>query len=216
MRTQPLLILLTLTGLAATAAAEPANWSASWLFGTAWNVPGRLEIRQSGQDDLVFDAEFATRPFEQPLYWAVRINRQQGRHAWSLELHHHKLVLENPPPEVGSFSITHGTNIVSVQHAWLRPRWRHLLLAGVVIAHPENTVRGRKLPEEGGIFGVGYQLAGPALGVGAGARVPLTGWLDLDLEARITAAWLEVDVVDGRATHTNLALHFLVGPRIGF
>ena len=211
-----ILVLLALAGLSLPAAAADTGWSAEFLLGGAWNASTEVEISQSGHPDLVFDADFATEPFTQPRYWALRFNHHRTGRLWSLELLHHKLIMRDPPPEVADFSITHGTNIISLQHAWLRPRWRFLVLAGVVVAHPENTVRGLKLPEEGGLFGVGYQVTGPALGAGVGAHLELNGWLDLNAEARLMVAWLRVDVVDGRASFTNLAAHLLLGPRVRF
>jgi hypothetical protein len=212
MRPTNILIVALLLAGAVPACADDTRWSAEFLLGAAWNATTPVKITQAGQPDLEFDADFRTDPFEQPLYWALRFNHHRQGRIWSLELHHHKLILKNPPPEVKDFSITHGTNIVSLQHAWLRPRWRYLVLAGVVVAHPENTVRGLKLPEDE----VGYQLTGPALGAGVGAHLALTSWLDLNGEARVTVAWIRVDVVDGRASFTNLAFHLLLGPRVRF
>lgn len=209
-------ILLALAILSSPASAGDTGWSAEFLLGGAWNAGSEVTIAQSGQPDLVFDTDFATDPFAQPLYWALRFNHHRPGRIWSLELHHHKLIMQDPPPEVADFSITHGTNIVSVQHAWLRPGWRFMALAGVVVAHPENTVRGLKLPEEGGLFGAGYQVTGPALGAGAGTHLELTDWLDLTAEARLVVAWIRVDVVDGRASFTNVAAHLLLGPRVRF
>ncbi len=37
---------------------------------------------------------------------------------------------------------------------------------GAVLAHPESMVRGRTLPESGGLFGLGYHIAGPVLSAG--------------------------------------------------
>ena len=216
MNGKSILLLLALAVLAVPASASDTGWSAEFLLGGAWNAGSGLKITQSGHPDLEFDADFATDPFAQPLYWALRFNHHRPGRIWSLELLHHKLILQDPPPEVAEFSITHGTNIVSLQHAWLRPRWRFMALAGLVVAHPENTVRGLKLPEEGGLFGVGYQVTGPALGAGVGAHITLTDWLDLNAEARLIAAWIRVDVVDGRASFTNLAAHLLLGPRVRF
>lgn len=194
--------------------AGAAEWTAELFFAGAANADSRLEIEQAGEPDLDFTARWATRPFEQPLSWALRLGREGERHGWALELYHHKIYLENGPPEVESFSVTHGTNLITVQHAWIRPRWCFRALAGVVVAHPENTVRGRRWPEDGGLFGKGYHLAGPVLGGGAGVTLPVAGPLGLAAELRLTHAWLSVDVVEGKARTRNLAVHFLLGPRL--
>ncbi len=209
-------VLFLLTVLLAFAAVARADWSAELLGGGAWNAHNDLHITQEGQPDLVFPAAFETRPFEQPLYWALRLNLHRGDRLWSLELNHHKLILTEGPPEVTGFSVTHGTNILSVQHAWLRPRWRAMVQAGVVVAHPESTVRGLRFDESGGMFGAGYHVAGPAVGVGVGSHLALTDWLGLNAEMRLTAAWLDLGVAQGSANHTNVALHVLLGPRVRF
>ncbi|MCP4571325.1 MAG: hypothetical protein GY838_03165 [bacterium] len=217
MRTPCLLLLLALTGCALTAWAGPdTGWSAEFLAGAAWNNRSNLDIVQAGHEDLDMDAEFVTEPWREPLYWALRLNRHLPGRTWSLELHHHKLILNNPPPEVDYFNVTHGTNIVSLQHAWVRPRWRYMVQAGVIIARPENSVRGLRAPENGGLFGGGYFLTGPALGAGVGTHLPLTDWLDFDAEARVTVVWVEVDVVGGQAEFRNTGLHLLMGPRVRF
>jgi hypothetical protein len=213
MRTR-IIVLLATTVLAASATA--GSWSAELLTGAPLNASSELRIRQAGHPDLVFDADWVSEPFGQPLYWALRLNRHLERRTWSIELHHHKLILDNPPPEVDYFNVTHGTNIVSLQHAWLRRNWRFMAQAGVIIARPENSVRGRRAPETGGLFGGGYFVTGPALGAGVGGHLPLADWLDLDAEARVTMVWIDVDVVDGEASFRNLGLHLLVGPRVRF
>jgi len=123
---------------------------------------------------------------------------------------------EPGPPEVQAFSISHGLNYLTAQHEWLCPHWRFFAAAGIAIAHRENTVRGRRLDETGGLFDAGYELTGPVLGLGAATTIELPGPVQLRLEARILRSWVEVDVVEGRARTSNLALHLLVGPRLGF
>lgn len=209
-----LLVIIAMMGVPTV--ARGTDHTAELLLGGAWNADSSLRIVQGGHDDLEITADWSTRPFEQPLYWALRFGREGESHGFALELHHHKVYLENPTTEIQSFSVTHGTNIVSLQYRWLRPRWSALALAGIVVAHPENTVRGERLGESGGLFDAGYHLAGPALGMGAGSALPMASWLELAAEARITAAWISVDVVGGEARFTNLAFHLLVGPRVRF
>lgn len=76
--------------------------------------------------------------------YAYRIGRWSGRTAWEAELVHHKLYLENPPPAVQHFEVTHGYNLATANRAWATDR-RTVLRVGVglVIAHPEGRVRGR-------------------------------------------------------------------------
>lgn len=207
-------ILFCGLGLAALPGPVNADWTAEWLFGGAWNAGTTLEIQQAGEPDLAFDAEFSSKPFEQPLFWALRVGWEGERHGWALDLNHHKLILENPPPEVETFSITHGYNLVTVQHAWLRPGWRFFALAGAVVAHPESTIRGLRKDEKTGWFDSGYEVAGPVIGGGAATAWSLGSVFEIAFEGRVTWSTVNVDVATGQASLDNLAFHLLLGPRI--
>ncbi len=65
-----------------------ADWAGQWLFGGAWNAGTTLKIQQEGEPDLAFNADFSTKPFEQPLYWALGVGWEGERHGWALDLHH--------------------------------------------------------------------------------------------------------------------------------
>jgi hypothetical protein len=204
---------LLILGAALLAGPARADWTAEWLFGGAINASSEMTITQLDEPTLRFEAEFATKPFEPPLYWDFRVAWEGERHGWALDLQHHKLILENPPPEVESFSITHGYNLLNAQHLWLRPGWRFFVLLGVVVAHPENTVRGLTLEENTGWFDAGYEVSGPVMGGGVGKSLRIGSFLELALEVRVTWSTVGVDVADGLATFDDLALHLLLGPR---
>ncbi len=192
------------------AGAPRAAWTVHLLGGTAWNAPTRLVIRQAGSADVAMTARYATRAFEPPFYYAVRVGRWGAGGGWDLELLHHKLYLQDLPPEVARFEVTHGYNLLTVQRGWRVQALRVRAGAGVVIAHPTSDVRGRFLQGGGNLAG-GYHLAGPALQGGAGGAWPLGGPFAVLAEARLTAAWAEVPVAGGSATVPNLALHALLG-----
>lgn len=194
--------------------AAASRWTAGFLLGGAWNADSRLRIEQGDFPEIDFDAKWETRPFDQPLYWALRFGQEKGRRGWALELMHHKIYLRNPPPDVQSFSISHGLNYLTLQRAWLRERWHALVAIGLTAAHRENTIRDRRLAETGGAFG-GYEITGPVLGVGIGSEIALGSSASLVGEVRIVHSWFRVDVVDGLAKGRNLALHLLFGPRFG-
>jgi hypothetical protein len=172
------------------------------LLGAPWNADTDAEFLQDGEPGVAVHADWASRPFEPPLYWAVRARAG----AWSVELLHDKLHLENPPDEVQSFGISHGLNFVTAQRTWARPPFYVQGGAGLVVAHPEGTVRGRTAS--------GYSATGPALGAGAGARIRLAPRLTGTVEARATVARVHVPIAGGEARTTNVALHVLFG--IGF
>ena len=138
---------------------------------------------------------------------------------WAAEVHlggswnltHHKLYLADPPDAVQSFAVSHGYNLLTLHRLVEHDARRYGLGAGLVIAHPESEVRGRRLDERGGPLGRGYHLAGPTLGA-------LASWLPArrdgpyaTAEARLTVSYARVPVAGGHARVPNVALHVTMG-----
>ncbi len=203
-----LLAALTLGGGEALAGAR---WGFSASLGAAWSVPTPLVIRQAGQPDLRLQARWAGEPFRRPWYYVLRVERSEEDVGWALAFVHHKLHLANPPADVEGFDVSHGYNLLIAERSWRGHGARMSLGAGLVIAHPENEVRGRKLAEPGGLFGGAYRLGGPVLGGALAREIPLRGRWVLPLEGRATAAWARVPVAGGHASVPNVALHGLAG-----
>lgn len=202
-----LLLLLSL--------APPLHAEEGWVFqtsvGALTNFETPLTIRQSGFEEIEVDAEYETRPFESPLYYSLRAGRWTGRTGWELELIHQKVFLKNRPPEVQRFDISHGYNLVTVNRGWDLRGCLLRLGAGAVIAHPENTVRGRDLDSDETNLSGGYHLAGPAVQVGLERRIGLGERWFLGAEGKLSAARAEVPVADGEAEAPNVAGHLLLG-----
>lgn len=195
----------------ATAAGTERRWAAEAHLGGAWSLPLPLAVRQPGHDDLRFRARWDTRALDPPLYYVARLATRRGERGWALDLTHHKVHLANPSAEVPDFAISHGYNLVTLHRLRAREPWRLGFGAGVVIAHPESEVRGRRHDERGGLFGTGYHLAGPTVGV-------LASWLPARragpypvAEARLTASYASVPVAGGHARVPNVALHVTIG-----
>ena len=201
-------VLLAL--LAAPAVAEE-GWTFQASVGEVYNIDTSLEIRQEGFETIDVDADYETRPFESPLYYSLRAGRWTGRTGWELELIHQKVFLQNRPPEVQHFAISHGYNLLTVNRAWdLRGLlWR--IGVGPVIAHPESEVRSRVLdPEDTNLSG-GYHLTGPVLQLGAEKRFDLGERWFLGIEGKASIARATVPVAGGEAEVPNTAVHALVG-----
>jgi hypothetical protein len=175
------------------------------------NLETSLEIRQEGFETLEIDADYETRPFESPFYYSLRAGWWRSRGGWELELIHQKIFLQDPPPEVQGFAISHGYNLVTVNRAWEARGLVWRLGAGAVLAHPENEVRGRVLDPEDTNLGGGYHLTGPALQAGVEKRFRLGESWFLGLEGKATAARAVVPVAGGEAEVPNAALHALLG-----
>jgi hypothetical protein len=197
-------------GTAAPGAAPRPAWVFQAATGSAYQLHSRLVIEQDGQEDLDFNAEYATHPFTSGApYYSFRLGRWKGTEAWELETHHHLVTLDNNPPEVGSFSLTHGYNLNTVNRAWLARGLVWRLGAGIVITHPESVVRGERYTGQG--FAQGFSLSGVCGQAGLEKRLPLWKGAFLSLEGKFTAAWARVPIENGHATVPNYALHGLVG-----
>lgn len=198
--------------LSAGAARAESGWSVQVVVGAPLNLPVPLSIRQSGQADLRLTARYRTRPFEMPIYWGVEVAHRSGGTDWALGLLHQKLYLANPPPEVQDFSITHGYNLITLSRGWRMGTglWARLG-AGTVLAHPESIVRGRKLAEDGGIFGSGYYLSGVTLAATLEQRIRIVDRLYLALDAAFTGSYGVVPVAGGSAQVPTASLHARAG-----
>ena len=176
--------------------------------GLQCNVPLPLVVRQSGQRDITLTAHFDTRPFSEVPYYDVKVGMNRDPWAFELELVHHKLYLANRPPRIDTFEMTHGYNPILLNA--VRERWRVAFRAGVgiVLTHPETTVRGQRFPETGGVLG--WYVSGPA------AQVGVSKWLDFGhhffagVEGKAVGAWARVPIASGSADVPNLSLHGLV------
>ena len=185
--------------------------------GSAYNASSPLRIRQGGAPDLRLTARYATRPWTGAPYYAYRLGRwSPAQRAWELELVHHKLYLTNPPPEVQRFEVTHAYNLLLVNRAVRVPFAIVRTGLGAVVAHPENTVRGRPLAEARGRLGGGYYLAGPAGQVAVAHHFRLRGGWGLSLEGKLSGAYARVPVQGGDATVPNAAAHALFGVGYAF
>jgi hypothetical protein len=207
----PALALALALALAVTVATPPASaqrWTIHAGTGVAYNAPSSLVIEQARAPDLSLTARFDTRAFETPLYYVVRVERGSwSGGAIALELVHHKLFLENPPAEVQELAISHGFNIVTVQRVWTPIEGRSVRAgAGVVVAHPETTVRGRAQPK-GGWLDRGYYVAGPVAQLGAGLSRRLIGRARVGVETKLVGARAWVPIADGSARLWHASAH---------
>ncbi len=194
-----------------------ATWNLDLFLGTALNFNSNLKITQRGEEDLEFTARWRTDAFQQPVYWVLRTAYwTSATRGWALDLCHNKLVLDDPPSEVNAYSHTHGYNLLTIQRLWVIDGNLVLLAAGVVVSHPESTIRGLRFPETGGDLGGGYHLAGPVVGAGLGRRFSLTGPLQAVLEGRFTLSHATTPVANGESSFTSASFHFLVGLSLGF
>jgi len=197
----------------ATPRTGTAQFFAEAFTGSALSAPLRLSVTQRGEAVVRLRAHYDTRPFEGAPYYAWRVGYWRNNRGWAVGLVHHKLYLNNPPAEIDRFEVSHGYNLVTVTHGWLRAATYFRVGAGAVIAHPEIVVRGEVLSDDG--LGGGYFLTGPTLQGVVGRYIRLSSLLALALEANASASRARLPVAGGHANTPNLALHFHLGLKFG-
>jgi hypothetical protein len=180
-----------------------------------YNVPMPLTISQTGEPDISLVAHYVSEPFVIPICWIWRIGLWSEGRSWELEVSHHKIYLENRPPEVGHFGISHGLNQIAVNRAWQFDQFVLRAGGGAILAHPESMVRGKTQPENGGIFGLGYYLTGPTVQVAIGRHFRLFDGFLATIEAKVSGYLASVPVADGDARVSGLfvQLTLMVGWR---
>jgi hypothetical protein len=208
----PRLILIStfmLTALALTPDSSAAQIEAQVFFGSAASLPLPISIHQNGETDLNFTAHWDTKPTRPTWYYAWRIGLWKGNRGWRLDHTHHKIYLTNPPAEVQQFRITNGFNIATISRAFRSKNLTYSIGAGPVITYPINTVRNKKLDHDRGWNG--YVLGGASVLGMVTREFPITGGLILSLDARGSASYVRVPVIDGHASVPNIALHLHAG-----
>ncbi|PWB64998.1 MAG: hypothetical protein C3F14_06030, partial [Deltaproteobacteria bacterium] len=187
--------------------AAEVDWTFEVFVGVSFSFPAPLTIRQSRQPDIRLHARYDSKPFERPIYYGWRIGHWRGDNGWELELVHDKLYLANAPDNVQVFSISHGFNLLTLNRGRERGGIVERLGAGVVVTHPETTVRGKRFPEDGGIFNWGYFLSGPTVQASAGKRIRIREDFFAPAEGKLSASFARIPIADGDADVTNVAVH---------
>jgi hypothetical protein len=197
--------------LAAALALLPRTASAQWTFdfslGTAFSAPMPLTVSQEGFPDVRLTGRYETKPLHPRQYYAFRIARWAGDAGWLLEEVHHKIYLKNPTDVVQDLEVSHGYNLVTINRGWRRGANVLLVGGGLVITFPHSTIRGKEYPQKT----TNYVLSGVTVQGGIGRRFDLSCHFFVDGEAKITASWARIPVVDGHARVPNAALHLLAG-----
>lgn len=190
---------------------QKRTWEAGLAGGVVYNFQSPLRIQQNDAPLIRIGARYRTEPFTPPVYYDVRVSSWKNTHGWEVKFTHHKLILRNRPPEIQRFSITDGFNLLTVNRLWLHHGLIWSAGGGIVITHPESTIRNKAYPENRGILNKGYYISGPTVEAAVAKRLDLgEQWFAFG-EGRATASYVRVPVADGHAHVTNLALHFLLG-----
>jgi hypothetical protein len=172
-----------------------ADWYVEGSAGFVHNFSTELKI-----DALTIDADYETRSFEGPLYYSVRA----GSARWDVELIHQKIYLKNPAGEVQSFSVSHGYNLILLNHGWRIDDFIIRVGGGAILGHPEIRIREN-------FFEPGYKLTGPAFQVSVQKRFSVSNRFFFSAEGKISAARAHFSIEQSRISAPNIALHALFG-----
>ena len=184
-----------------------AQWTFEFSMGNAFSAPTPLTISQSGYPDVTFTAHYETKPLHSRQYYAFRLARWKDRSGWLLEHLHHKVYLKNLTDVVQDFEVSHGYNLVTLNRGWRRGANMFLAGGGIVVSFPHSEVRGKIYP----VKTTNYVLSGVTVQGGVGRRFDLSKHFFVDGEAKVTASWSRVPIVDGHAKVPNAAFHLLAG-----
>ncbi|UCE04891.1 MAG: hypothetical protein JSW07_14875 [bacterium] len=204
-------IINLLFSIRVPSATAQAKWRFELMTGDAFCFKTPLTIKQSGYEDISLKAKYETNSFKLPIYYSVRIAKWKNQRAWELEFVHLKIKLKDNPPEIERFEISHGFNLYYVNRCWNYKTFILRLGAGIVFAHPENTVRGKSLDQSKGILNMGYYIAGPTFQLTLCRKFGLWQNLRFLIEGKVTASYARVPVFHGHANVTNVAIHGLAG-----
>lgn len=200
--------------------AEEWSHAIDLQTGSAYNFPMPLRFEQ-GAYQKSLTAEYSTRAFgpgAAPYYNLRYRNRWEGlsifgldKMWWSLELLHHKLWLDNRPPEVDEFRMTFGFNLIPFSLGGAINEWLNVYGGtGPIVVHPVNTVNGLTLPNEPIMWPTDhrYTLVGWGLQLGLEAHYPLWRNVFLNADTRLSYSYSSVPLVGGRAKTHQASWHF--------
>jgi len=191
-------------------------WAIEIGTGAPYNVSLPLVIHQEREAAVHITAQYESEASSAPIYWMWRISHWSDSSAWEFEAVHHKIRLTNTTQEVSYFGISHGLNLLTINRSWRMGNYILRTGVGLVLAHPENVVRGKKLSEDTGMLGWGYYLSGVTAILSVGKRGSVTKSLFAATEAMISASYARVPVHSGTADVYNVTVHAIFGMGILF
>tara|TARA_Y100000766_G_C18848723_1_gene577062 strand:+ start:135 stop:869 length:735 start_codon:yes stop_codon:yes gene_type:complete len=187
-------------------------------FGTAYNIPTYLKIQQEGHDPIELWARYATKGFKVPIYWDYKLEFETEKNLIGLRSTHHKLYLTNPTPEINTFSITHGYNLVMAYYGWKKKYFDLLVGGGIAFSHPEGVVHGEFIALEEGIplYGGKYRLTAPNFEFEIKRKWYFTNRMFFNYGLRFLAGYAKPKIIDGYIETYPIGIHIAAGMGIDF
>jgi hypothetical protein len=185
--------------------------------GVSTVLPMTLSIHQKGEEVINTTARYKTESLVLPIYYSYRLcYSPKDSVSFELELNHLKIYLKNTPDEVQNFQVSHGYNQLFINYCKKKKNYSLRYGLGPVIAHPENTIRNKRLEEIGGFFNGGYHLSGIAAQLAVFHRWHITKWLYTTAEAKSTAAFARIRVFNGYSHVPVISFSALAGLGVDF
>jgi hypothetical protein len=209
MKTGFLFLLATLTF---TSALSQEKIFITFTPGVSLALPAPLHISQKGYDDISLWAKYDTYPLRLPFYYSYSAGIQRGNTLYEIEMNHLKIYLTNSPPQVKWFSVSHGYNQFFFNRGTWNGKTGQKFGAGLVIAHPESTIRGKELEQKGGLFNNGTYLSGVAFQYAVYKEINVSKNVFFLVEAKASIGYARIRIVEGKADVPVAALHLLIGP----
>lgn len=208
-------VILVITPLLSQLSFAQNNWKISLGMSTggAYNFPSKLVIHQEGLPDISMTAKFATEAFVLPWYWDINGSVQRNEWIFGMRFNHHKLVLTNPTPDIQSFEISHGFNMVN---GFVGKEFKHFYSSigmGVSFSHPEGVVRGRWIANHEGIplLSGFYDLSGPNFEASVGKKWTFSKHFEAYAECRSTFSSGNIKTYDGSVDLVTGSIHLNAG-----
>lgn len=202
------------------ATAESYRHAIDFQFGSANNLPANLHFKQ-GTYEKSLKADYSTRAFgpgAAPYYnlryrnsWETLNWGGLSGFWWSIELLHHKMWLDNRPPEVEEFRMTFGHNLIPFSvgidiYPWLAA------YAGVgpVLVHAVSTINGYTIENSPTLWPTAkrYSLVGLGYQVGVELKYPLWKGLFVNGDLRYSSSYSAVPIAGGTARVNQISLHW--------
>jgi hypothetical protein len=187
------------------------SWTFDIWLGDAYCFNMPLVIEQEGYENIELTAHYRTESFQLPVYYSWKIGTAKDRKGWELELTHLKITLTNNPPEVQHFEISHGYNYLTINRILDLDLMILRFGAGVIVTHPESTIRNMNYNTHQGLFNRGYHISGPGLQIAAEKRIPIFRGFFFSLEVKAAAAIAKVGIAEGHAIVPQAGFHGLFG-----
>jgi len=216
--TRLLALMIVLLGPGTPAIARAQGLTFDLMFGSAYNVPTTLTIRQENYPVLKHTAHYDTRPLgPYAPYYAGRVTFWRGNAGWEIEVIHHRLFLSNTTSEIERFEIHYGYSYLLVGRAWRARGFELHANGGVVMTNPVNVMRGMPMNTgDANSPNAGYDITGAGGSFAVSREFTLVGRLSLIGTAAMVAGTASVPVATGSAQVPNVGLHGQIGARLRF